>query len=264
MPSGTHRHLKRLAAPVAWGLEKSGGVFATRMRSGPHCKALAVPLNYIVSRFIGIAKNSREVAYVLNEGHISVNGRVVKDRKAPVGLFDVITIKKTNTHYRLVLNINRKFKIQKITSESANFRITKVRAKDVEETVPYIRTIDGFNFRFVDPAVGLNDTVLVDIRTNKVVDFLRFESGKIAFVFGGSNAGRAGVIKRVETLPNGKMFIYLSDARGKDFTVSSDKAIVVGEGGRMLVEINEEGGIKYEEYELSNKRYAAEEITETD
>lgn len=264
MPSGGHRHCKRLAAPSSWGLEKTGGKFAVRLMPGAHNKALSIPLKYIVSRFLKLAKTNKEITYILSNKMIEVNGKPVTNAKAPVGLFDVVTVKKTNSHYRLLFSTTRKFKIHKISAEESAFRLTKVSKKEIVDEVPFTRTLDGYNFKFVDPSVSVSDTVKVDIKTNKVVDFLKFEADKIAFVYSGSNTGRVGVIKRVEKLCDGKVFIYLTDANEKNFTVLESKAIVIGDKDSLWMSLDESAGIKLDEYEHSNLRYAPEEIAVED
>lgn len=264
MPSGGHRHCKRLAAPSSWGLEKTGGTFSVRMMPGAHNKALSIPLKYVIQRFLKVAETSKEVSYILNSKMVAVNGKDITNAKMPVGLFDVVTIKKTNQHYRLLFNTSRKFVVHKISSDEAQFRLTKVMSKGEDQGVPFTRTLDGYNFRFVDPAVSISDTVKVDIKTNKVVDYLRFEADKIAFVFGGSNTGRVGVIKRIEKLRDGKTFVYLTDANEKNFTVLESKAIVIGDKSSLWMSLDEQAGIRLDEYERSNLRYRAEKEVEVE
>lgn len=259
MPSGHHHHLKRLAAPKSWSLAKTGGTFATRMRSGSHNKEISIPVNYVVAKLLNVAKTAREIAYILHSKNILVNGRVVTDRKAPVGLFDVVTVAKTHTNYRMLLNAHGRFRLIPISEESARLRITKVRAKDVVERVAYTRTLDGHNFRYVDPAVSVADTVVVDIAENKVVDYMRFEAGRTAFVFGGSNSGRVGVIQRIDVRIDKKSFLHLVDANQKPFRVPAEKAIVIGDGARLLVELSPDAGLRMDEHERSNARYAPAE-----
>lgn len=258
MPSGGHRHCKRLAAPNSWGLEKTGGTFSVRLLPGAHNKTLSIPLRYVIQRFLKVAETSKEITYILSSKMIAVNGKEVTNPKSPVGLFDVITVKKTNQHYRLLFSTSRKFKIHKISSEEAQFRLTKVTAKAVENGTPFTRTLDGYNFRFVNPAVSVSDTVKVDIKTNKVVDFIKFEADKIAFVYSGSNMGRVGVIKRIEKLRDGKVFLYLTDANAKNFTVLESKAIIIGDHSSLWMSLDEQAGIKLDEFERSNIKYSVD------
>ena len=265
MPSGGHRHLKRLNAPDSWGLEKSGGKFAVRPLPGAHSKQLSIPLKYIIARFLKVAKTSKEVRYILKSNMVQVNNKDITIQKATAGLFDVITIKKTNQHYRLIFNINRRFKVHKITSDESKYRITKVMNKETVNGIPYTRTLDGYNFKFVDPAVNIGDTVKIDIGSNKVIEYLRFETGHIAFVFSGSNRGRVGSIKRIEKLKNGSSFVYLEDANGKSFTVLDSKVMVIGNKESLWITLDEDQGKKLDVFELSNLRYKnTEEIEATD
>lgn len=259
MPSGGHRHLKRLAAPATWGLSKTGGKFAVRLSPGPHSRELSIPLKYVVAKFLKVANTSKEVCYILTSKMIAVNGKEITDGKFPVGLFDVITIKKTNQHYRLLFNVNRKFKVHKISGEEAQFRLTKVMSKSVDQGIPYTRTLDGYNFKFANPAIEVADTVKVDIKTNKIVDFIKFETDKVVFVFSGSNIGRVGVIKRMEVLTNGSAFLYLTDNNNKNFTVLGSKAIVIGDSKALWMSLDSEAGIKLDDFEKSNMRYAVKE-----
>lgn len=43
--------------------------------------------------------------------------------------------------------------------------------------VPYVTTSDGRTIRYPDPLVKVNDTVMVDIATGKIKDFIKFDSG---------------------------------------------------------------------------------------
>lgn len=262
MPSGTHCHLKRIAAPPSWGLESTGGTFAVRPLPGGFPKKLSIPIKYIVERFLGVAHTAKEVHYILLSKMIAVNGKDVVSPKTTVGLFDVITVKKTNQHYRLIFNVQRKFKLHKISAEEAQFRLTKVTHKYVEENVPYTSTIDGYNFRFVDPLVNVSDTVKVDVKSKKVVDYLKFEVGNTVFVYGGSNIGRVGVIKRIEKIGVSDSSIYLEDANSKSFTVLQSRSMVIGSEKSLWMTLDESAGIKLNEFEMSNLRYATNKLVE--
>lgn len=256
MPSGTHCHLKRIAAPPSWGLASTEGTFATRPLPGGFSKKLSIPVKYIIAKFLQVATNGKEIGYILKSKMIAINGKDVVSHKTTVGLFDVVTVKKTNQHFRLIFNVQRKFKLHRITAEEAQFRLTKVSHKYVSDNVPYTCSIDGYNFRFVNPSISPSDTLKVDIKTRKVVDSLRFEAGHTVFVYGGSNIGRVGVIKRVENIGKDDANVYLEDANGKSFTVLRSRSIVIGTGKNLWMTLDESAGIKLTEFELSNIRYA--------
>ncbi|XP_020395528.1 BTB/POZ and TAZ domain-containing protein 3 [Zea mays] len=43
-----------------------------------------------------------------------------------------------------------------------------------------------------------NDTIKIDLETNKIMDFIKFDVGNVVMVTGGRNTGRVGVIKNRE------------------------------------------------------------------
>ncbi|KAL6120777.1 hypothetical protein NUSPORA_02440 [Nucleospora cyclopteri] len=255
MPSGGHRHLKRLAASNKWGLEKSGGKYAIRPLPGAHNKDLSIPIHYIITRFLKLANTSKEVSYILRNGMILVNGKTLKNHKSVVGLFDVITVIKSHEHYRLLLTVTRKFKLQAITSDEAKFRLTKVMKKGNEGITPMTRTLCGYNFRFANPSIKVSDTVKVDIETGTIVENYSFEVGAIVFIYNGSNIGRVGTIKNMETQTDGKTLIQLVDGGEKHFTALQSSSMVIGKDSDILITLDETKGIKLTEYEKSNLKY---------
>ena len=48
--------------------------------------------------------------------------------------------------------------------------------------VPYVVTHDGRTIRYPDPLVAVNDTIKIDIETNKIIDFVKFNPGKETLV----------------------------------------------------------------------------------
>ncbi|PWZ04677.1 Polyadenylate-binding protein-interacting protein 12 [Zea mays] len=43
-----------------------------------------------------------------------------------------------------------------------------------------------------------NGTIKIDLETNKIMDFIKFDVGNVVMVTGGRNTGRVGVIKNRE------------------------------------------------------------------
>lgn len=257
MTSGAHHHLKRLNAPSQWGLDKWNGKYAVRPLPGPHTKGTSIPLRYIIAKFLKVASTSREIDYILSNKMISINGKEIECGKFPVGLFDVITIKKTNSHFRLYFASNKKFAIRSITSDESQFRIAKVMGKHTYNQIPLTRTSDGFNFKFVDPSIIVTDTVKIDIKNNTIVSRLSVNLGALAYVYGGFNCGRIGIIKRIDVLENGSKSLYLEDKLGKAFSAPLNDAIIIGENSESsLISFETHDGIRLNTFEKSNLLYA--------
>lgn len=47
--------------------------------------------------------------------------------------------------------------------------------------VPFLTTHDGRTIRYPDPNIKVNDTIRYDIATSKILDHIRFETGKIVY-----------------------------------------------------------------------------------
>merc|ERR1719440_1219654 len=108
---------------------------------------------------------------------------------------DVIGIEKTNEFFRLLYDVRGRFTVHRVSPEESKYKLARVKTLAMgAKKVPYVVTHDGRTIRYPDPMVQVNDTVKVDIESNKVVDFVKFETGNLAMISGGKNTGRVGVI----------------------------------------------------------------------
>lgn len=70
-------------------------------------------------------------------------------------------------------------------------------------------TGDARTIRYPDPLVKVNDTVVVDIKTGKITDFIKFDTGNLAMVIGGRNMGRVGIVTHRERHAGNDIFFSL-------------------------------------------------------
>ena len=76
------------------------------------------------------------------------------------------------------------------------FKLCKVRSVQFgQKGIPYLNTYDDRTIRYPDPLIKANDTITIDLETNKIMDFIKFDVGNMVMVAGGRNTGRVGVIK---------------------------------------------------------------------
>lgn len=64
--------------------------------------------------------------------------------------------------------------------------------------IPYLVTHDGRTIRYPDPLIAVHDTVVLEIKTGKIIDFIKFDTGNLAMVVGGRNMGRVGFVTHRE------------------------------------------------------------------
>jgi len=177
--------------------------------------------------------------------HIKVDGKVRTDPTYPSGFMDVITIEKTNEHFRLLFDTKGRFAVQRITPQEGEYKLGKVKRAQVgEKGIPYISLHDGRTIRYPDPLIKVNDTVKVDIKTGKVTDFVKFDIGNLVMITGGRNLGRVGVITHKERHPGSFDIIHIKDAIGQSFATRIGNVFVIGKGTKSLVSLPRRKGIK--------------------
>lgn len=258
MARGPKKHLKRIAAPKHWMLDKMGGVFAPRPSSGPHKLRESIPLIILIRNRLKYALTSKEVKMILLQRLVKVDGKVRTDYGFPAGFMDVVTIDKTNENFRLLFDTKGKFIAQRVIPAEAKFKLLKVRkVSTAPKGVPTITTHDGRTIRYPDPSIKVSDTVKFDLEHNKIVDFVKFDIGNLVMITGGHNLGRVGVIVSRERHPGSFDIIHIKDALGQQFATRSTNVFVIGKGTKSLVSLPTKKGIKrsiLEERELAVKK----------
>ena len=72
------RHLKRPEIPKTWLVKRRGIDFITRPNPGPHSYSLGLPMIVVLRDILGIAKNLKEVKFILYNNEILVDIEIKK------------------------------------------------------------------------------------------------------------------------------------------------------------------------------------------
>ena len=78
-----------------------------------------------------------------------------------------------------------------------------------QNSIPYLVTHDGRTIRYPDPSIKVNDSVVIDIKTGKITDFIKFDTGNTVMVTAGRNTGRVGIITNRERHPSKILVLML-------------------------------------------------------
>ncbi|RDX51250.1 40S ribosomal protein S4 [Lentinus brumalis] len=263
MARGPKKHLKRLAAPSSWMLDKLSGTYAPRPSPGPHKLRESLPLTIFLRNRLKYALTGREVTSIVMQRLIKVDGKVRTDPTYPAGFMDVITIEKSGEHFRLLYDVKGRFTIHRISPEEATYKLLKVRKVALgNKGVPYVVTHDGRTIRYPDPLIKVNDTVRFDIEQGKITDFVKFDTGNLAFITGGRNRGRCGVITHREKHVGGFDIVHVKDSLERTFATRISNIFVIGEGTKSWVSLPKGKGIKLtiaEERDVRRRQRAAEQ-----
>lgn len=235
---GGQRRLKALAAPKFWPILRKEYKWTVKPRPGPHPAEFSLPLLLIVRNVLGYAKTGREARKLIGEGHFKVDGRVRKDYKYPVGLFDVIEIVDTGEAYRVIPYPVKFFKLHPIPKEEASLKPVRINNKTtVKGGHIQLNLHDGRNIlvKVKDPRNPVEDkyktmdTLLITIPEQEIKDHIKFETGSIAIITAGRNVGRVG---RLVGLQRGwgrtRSIVTIEDQHGNKFQTSMEYVFIIG------------------------------------
>ncbi|KAK7260015.1 hypothetical protein RIF29_25704 [Crotalaria pallida] len=258
---GLKKHLKRLNAPKHWMLDKLGGAFAPKPSSGPHKSRECLPLILILRNRLKYALTYREVIAILMQRHVLVDGKVRTDKTYPAGFMDIVSIPKTNENFRLLYDTKGRFRLHSVRDEESKFKLCKVRSVQFgQKGIPYLNTYDGRTIRYPDPVIKANDTIKLDLESNKITDFIKFDVGNVVMVTGGRNRGRVGVIKNREKHKGSFETVHIQDATGHEFATRLGNVFTIGKGTKPWVSLPKGKGIKLSIIEEARKRLAAQNV----
>ncbi|XP_053440543.1 40S ribosomal protein S4, X isoform-like isoform X2 [Nycticebus coucang] len=260
MARGPKKHLKRVAAPKHWMLDKLTSVFAPRPSTGPHKLRECLPLIIFLRNRLKYALTGDEVKKICMQRFIKIDGKVRTDITYPAGFMDVISIDKTGENFRLVYDTKGRFAVHRITPEEAKYKLCKVRKIFVgTKGIPHLVTHDARTIRYPDPLIKVNDTIQIDLETSKITDFIKFDTGNLCMVTGGANLGRIGVITNRERHPGSFDVVHVKDANGNSFATRLSNIFVIGKGNKPWISLPRGKGIRLTIAEERDKRLAAKQ-----
>jgi len=245
MARGPRKHLKRLAAPSSWMLDKLSGTYAPRPSPGPHRLRESLPLTIFLRDRLKYALTGREVTAITAQRLVKVDGKVRTDNTYPIGFQDVIAIEKSGEYFRLLYDVKGRFTIHRITPEEATYKLCKVKKLAIgARGVPYIVTHDGRTIRYPDPDIKTNDTIKFDLDQGKIAAFVKFDTGNVVMVTGGRNMGRVGVITHRERHLGGFDIVHVKDVLDRTFATRVTNIFVLGGGIKPWISLPKGKGVK--------------------
>jgi small subunit ribosomal protein S4e len=219
-------HLKRVAAPRTWPITRKTSKWVAKPSPGPHSEERGMPLVIVLRDLLHIADKSREIKHILHEGKVLVDGKVRKDHRFPVGLFDVISIPEIKASYRVMIGSDGKFKLVPVSDST--LKLLKI----VDKTMVTGGKIQ-LNFHDGTTMLASNDyhtkdTLIMKVPEKSIDQHLKYEVGSLAVVVGGKHASTVGKIKDIRiiksTTPNR---ITITGPEG-DFTTVEKYVVVIG------------------------------------
>ncbi len=188
-----------------------------------------------------LVNSSKEAKRILHDGSVMVDGNIVRDYRFPVGLFDVITMPKTDTSYRVILDRKQRLMLHKVTDSGIKlYRITD--KTNVKGGATQLNLHDGSNIISDEFSYRTSDTVLVSIPERKVLQHFVYKPGNLALITGGAHSGELATIKEIKkvrsSMPN-----MVSLRSTYDFETVEDYVFVIGKNTPEIELPDEKGDV---------------------
>lgn len=193
------RHQKRITVPVSWPIARKTKKWVAKASPGPHSAEESIPILTVIRDMLGLVDNAREAKRVLYEGRVLVDGRVHKDHKFPVGIFDVISIPSLNQQYRMLKDERGRFYLS-LLEPGAVRKLARIENKTVlKGNRMQLNLSDGSN-KLAEGDFRVGDSLVLSIPDRNIEDRIEFSVGNLAMVVGGKHSGQIGRIKEVITV----------------------------------------------------------------
>lgn len=219
------KHLKRLAAPATWNVKRKSTKFIARPNPCGHPLDMAIPLIVFMREIGSYAKTTKEVKTIIREKHILVNGRRRYDYRDAAGFLDVIEMGDPQETVRIIVDKRGKISYVKIPIKEAEIKICKVIGKRaMKGNKLQMNLSDGQNF-LINPKdrEKINDSVVVNIKSNKIIEHLPFEKNATVFFREGKQIGQMGKVIEVD-----KENVTVKLQSGMEYKTKKSYAFVVG------------------------------------
>ena len=187
--------MKRIAAPKWWPIERKIKKFIA-VPIGPHPREKSLPLIVLLRDALKIVETGKEAERIIRKGEVLVDGRKMKNPNYGVGVFDVIEIPILKKVWRAIPRDGLTF--IEIEDKEKKIKICKiVNKKTLKGNRNQLNLNDGRNL-IADGKYSTQDSVVIEIPGQKIVEHLKFDKDSTAMIIGGKNEGIVSKVKKIE------------------------------------------------------------------
>lgn len=185
-------HIKRNTIPKTWPLERKGTKYLIRPEHG---FSNGIPVLIVLREILQVVQNRKEAKRVLLEGKIKVNGKIIKEEKFPLTMFDVLSIEGKNLRMGFE---NKKFSFKEISGKEAEEKTVKVIGKKLLSGKRIqVNLSDGRNM-ITNEKITIGSSVVLGLKENKIRKIHETKKGGKIMVLKGKHLGKEGKIEEIE------------------------------------------------------------------
>ena len=160
-----------------------------------------MPVITVLRDVLGICDNAKEAKRIIGNRDVLVDGKAVKNPKAPVGLMDVLSIPKLDADYRVLLTPRGKLTLVKIDKAEAAWKLCRIENKTVVKGGKIqLNLHDGRNIVLDKDQYKTGDVLKVSFDGQKVLESYALQSGAAALVSSGNHAGQVETVSEYSVI----------------------------------------------------------------
>ncbi|MFA6805573.1 MAG: 30S ribosomal protein S4e [Candidatus Methanomethylophilaceae archaeon] len=221
-------HMKRLAAPRSWPIKKKASIYATKQTAGAHSVESSVPAVIVLRDMISVCDTAREAKRVIGNRELFVDGKAVKNPKAPIGVMDVVTVPKMGLSYRMLLSDKGKLTAVAVNDDEAKVKLCRIEDKTLVKGGKFQLNLSGGRNLLLDKNdYKVGDTLKIEVPGQKVVECYPAKAGSKVLIVSGSQTGKIKTIKDYIIVKGSPDNVVIFD---DDTETINSNIFVVGEG----------------------------------
>lgn len=194
-------HMKRLAAPRTWPLKRKVSVWVTKQSAGAHSIEDSMSAVTVLRDMVGACDTAREAKRIIGNREMFVDGKAVKNPKAPVGFMDVISIPKMNLNYRMLITDKGKLALVPIDADEAAWEICKIMDKTVVKGGKIQLNLSGGRNILLDKNdYKCGDSLKIAFEGQAIMDHYALAAGNTVLIKEGAHSGSIKTVKEVEVV----------------------------------------------------------------
>lgn len=223
-------HLKRLAAPKTWHVNRKKIKFITKPAPGPHSLQNGIALGTLLKETLKYAYTTKEAKKMMHTDEIKVDGKARKDFRFPIGIFDTLEFTKTGECFRVILNKNGKIGVIKISREESIIKPCKIIGKKKIKGHLQLNLHDGKNVTVDKDTYKVGDTIILNLPGQEIGKHIKMDKKSAIFLIGGKHIGEVG---NVEDIIQNKI-IYKDQKNNNLIETSKEYSFVVGDSKPLI------------------------------
>ena len=143
-----------------------------------------------------VCDTSREAKRIIANRDLLVDGKAVRDAKAPVGIMDVVSVPAMDLYYRVVLSDKGKIAVVPIAKDEAGWKLTMIENKTkIAGGKIQLNLHDGRNIILDSNNYKTGDSLRISVPDQKIEGVYELKSGATVLIFRGQHAGKTAVVE---------------------------------------------------------------------